>query len=666
MQQQNFRTMSNALRILTVDAIGYAGSGHPGTPLGMADVATVLFSQILKQDPLSPAWPDRDRFVLSSGHGIMLLYALQHMIGYPHMTKDALRALRRSHSVTPGHPEHDSVHAIEATTGPLGQGLGNAVGMAVAEEMLRAEFGPELVNHYTYTMIGDGCLMEGISQEVISLAGHWGLKKLIVLFGDNKITIDGPVDIASSEDTLARFRACGWRVESIDGHNFEEIRDALLRAQSADAPSLIACRTIIGYGVPDLEGTEKVHGGALEEARIKAMRKALGWTWEEPFFVPEDICSAWKIAGEKHRAERMAWEERQRSSSRHEAFVERLSGSLPAPAREMIAAFRRKTAEAVSSRPMARATRQWSGDVLKQVCPAMPSLIGGAADLSESTGALASPESIFSRTHPAGRHIYYGVREHGMAAIMNGLALHGGVRPYGGTFFAFSDYMRPAIRLSAMMKQPVIYIFTHDSIGVGEDGPTHQPVEQLLSLRAIPELNVFRPADAFEVADCWELALNDTCTPSALCLSRQSVPSMRQSLPQDGLCARGAYVFSSAPEHEHHIDIWATGSEVALACAVQKRLAEDGLGVRVISVPCWRLFDQQPQRYRMSLTGAPVHKAVIEAGLLWGWERYVGADASFFGIETFGFSGSPKDLYAHFGLTEERIAATLKTKVRKN
>ena len=647
------RVLANAIRALAMDAVEKAKSGHPGMPMGMADVATVLFARHLKFDAAAPDWPDRDRFVLSAGHGSMLLYALLHLTGYPGMDISELQAFRQLGSRTPGHPEYGHAAGIETTTGPLGQGLANAVGMALAERILNARLGGDIVDHRTYCLVGDGCLMEGISQEAISLAGHLRLNRLIVLFDDNAVSIDGPTALATSDDTLARFAAAGWAAERIDGHDHAAIEQALTRARAAERPSLIACKTLIGYGAPGKQGTAASHGEPLGAAEVAAARAALGWV-DAPFEVPSDVLAAWRAVGARGRALRRAWEAR--AARLDDDARAALGDPVSAAAKAAIAAALGELKRAFASNPGALATRAASQRVLEKITPLLPSLIGGSADLTGSNGTKTKHHTAITAGAFGGNYIHYGVREHAMAAAMNGLALHGGCVPYGGTFLAFTDYCRPALRLSALMGRRVIYVMTHDSIGLGEDGPTHQPVEHLAALRAIPNLLGFRPADAIEVAECWELALAAAGRPSLLALMRQAVPQLRGASPERGLCARGGYVLSEAARGRRDVTLLATGSEVAVAVAAQSLLAERGLDAAVVSLPCWQLFAAQPPEYRAEVLGtAP--RIGIEAAIGQGWERWLGDNGLFIGMDGFGASAPAAKLYAHFGISAGCVAA---------
>ncbi|HEX6001008.1 MAG TPA: transketolase [Hyphomicrobiaceae bacterium] len=651
--------MANALRALAMDAVEQAKSGHPGMPMGMADVATVLFTQYLKFDAAAPGWPDRDRFVLSAGHGSMLLYALLHLTGYPRMTLDELRNFRQLGSRTAGHPEYGHAPGIETTTGPLGQGLGNAVGMALAERLLNARLGDDIVDHYTYVIAGDGCLMEGISQEAISLAGHLRLNKLIVLFDDNQISIDGPTSLATSDDQIARFEASGWNTLRVDGHDPDVISGAIELARRSDKPTLIACRTVIGFGAPTKQGKASTHGSPLGSEEIAGAREKLGWAYP-PFEVPDAVLSAWRACGARGAGERAAWTERwQRLDAKARAAVEHpVEAAAPAIAEAIATA---KTAAASSSSK--KGTRNWSEATLEHLIPALPALIGGSADLTGSNNTRIKSQPVVSADSFAGSYIHYGVREHGMAAAMNGIALHGGLVPYGGTFLVFSDYCRPSIRLSALMRQRVIYVLTHDSIGLGEDGPTHQPVEHLASLRAIPNLNVFRPADGVETAECWELAVQSDAAPSILALTRQAVPNLRTAAMAENLCAKGAYVLAETAGKARDVTLLATGSEVGVVMEARALLAKDEIEAAVVSMPCWELFATQPAAYRTEVLGtAP--RVAVEAAVHFGWERWLGENGAFIGMQGFGASAPAAQLYEHFGITPSKVAAAARELIR--
>ena len=643
------KDMANAIRALAMDGVEQAKSGHPGMPMGMADVATVLFTQFLKFDAGAPDWPDRDRFVLSAGHGSMLLYALLHLTGYPGMSIDELKRFRQLGSKTAGHPELGHAPGIETTTGPLGQGLGNAVGMALAERMLNARHGDGIVDHHTYVIAGDGCLMEGISQEAISLAGHLKLGKLIVLFDDNSISIDGATSLAVSDDQVKRFEASGWAATRIDGHDPAAITKAIAAARASDRPTLIACKTVIGYGAPTKQGKASTHGEPLGADEIKGAREKLGWA-HAAFEVPADVLAAWRTAGARGTAQRKAWE--QRAAKMAPAA---LRDPIDAVAAEAIKAAIAEIKAEFTAAPPKLATRQSSQKVLEKLVPVLPALIGGSADLTGSNGTRTKHHTPVGADNFGGNYIHYGVREHGMAAAMNGLVLHGGIVPYGATFLVFTDYCRPSIRLSALMGQRVIYVMTHDSIGLGEDGPTHQPVEHLASLRAMPNLNVFRPADAVEVAECWEVALLSSGTPSILTLTRQGLPALRTAGERENLSARGAYVLAEASGAKRDVTILATGSEVSLAMEAREQLGKSGVQATVVSMPCWELFAAQPETYRKAVLGSGPRVAV-EAAVGMGWERWIGEHGTFIGMSSFGASAPAPKLFEHFGITATHVA----------
>ena len=644
--------LANAIRVLSMDAVQAANSGHPGMPMGMADIATVLFTRFLKFDPADPAWPDRDRFVLSNGHGSMLLYSLLYLTGYPDIDIEQIRCFRALASRTAGHPEYGHAAGIETTTGPLGQGIANAVGMALAERMMAARHGAELVDHYTYVFAGDGCLMEGLSHEAASLAGHLGLGRLIILFDDNAISIDGATDLAVGDDQVARFAAYGWDTCRIDGHDPGAIAEAIEAAKGNGRPSLIACRTVIGYGAPNKQGTAATHGAALGAEEVAATRLALDWPHAE-FEIPEDIVSTWRDAGARGKAARQAWQQRldRLAPDAKTRFEVALSGDVPAAADHAIDALRKSL---IADQPK-MATRQASKMALEVLTSEITNFAGGSADLTGSNLTLVAGMSAVSAGAYSGSYIYYGVREHAMAATMNGIALHGGLIPYGGTFLIFTDYCRPAIRLAALMRQRVIYVMTHDSIGLGEDGPTHQPVEQLASLRAMPNLNVFRPADSVETAECWALAVKSADTPSVLALTRQGVATLRGEYEEDNPCARGAYVLREA-EGVRKVTLLATGSEVEIACAARDLLQADGVATAVVSMPCHELFDQQDAAYRKAVLGGDCVRVAVEAAVVQGWERYIGFDGGFVGMTGFGASAPAPALYEHFGITAAAVA----------
>jgi len=651
--------MANAVRALAMDAVEAAKSGHPGMPMGMADVATVLFTRFLKFDPTNPRWPDRDRFVLSAGHGSMLLYALLYLTGYADMTIDEIKRFRQLGSRTAGHPEYGMADGIETTTGPLGQGLATAVGMALAERLMAARFGADLVDHHTYVIAGDGCLMEGISHEAISLAGHFRLGRLIVLFDDNEISIDGATSLADSDDHLARFRAAGWDVRSADGHDPEAVAAAIEAARGTDTPSLVACRTTIAFGAPTKAGTAAAHGSPLGAEEIAGVRKALGWP-HPPFEIPTDILSAWRDAGGRGATVFRDWKRRfaQRTPAERNTFERVTEGRLPAECAAAIKDAKRTFAKEQAT----QATRVASGKVLSALTAAVPELIGGSADLTGSVNTKVAGQAVVTRDDFSGSYIHYGVREHAMAAAMNGLALHGGFIPYGGTFLVFADYARPAMRLSALMHQRVVYVLTHDSIGLGEDGPTHQPVEHLAMLRATPNMQVFRPADGVETAECWALALERRDGPSVLVLSRQGLPAVRSDHIDDNLCARGGYVLADA-DGDARATLLATGSEIQLALAARERLQAEGIPTSVVSLPCWELFDTQSEDYRTAVLGPGTVRVAVEAAMPMGWARYVGCEGAVVGMTGFGASAPAADLYEHFGITADAVVAAVKARL---
>ena len=645
--------MANAIRALAMDAVEAAKSGHPGLPMGAADIATVLFTRFLKFDPADPAWPDRDRFVLSAGHGSMLLYAVLYLLGYPDITIEEIKRFRQLGSKTAGHPEFGHAAGIETTTGPLGQGLGNAVGMALAERILAARFGDTAVDHYTYVLASDGDLMEGVSQEAIALAGHLKLAKLIVLFDDNGISIDGKVSLADSTDQVARVKASGWNATRIDGHDPEAIANAIEAARSSDRPTLIACRTTIGYGAPTKAGTEKTHGSPLGAEEVKGTREKLGWP-HPAFEIPSDILDLWRKAGARSRDTRKAWADRvaKLDAPARAEFERRLGGKL-VPA---LATAVRKVKENASAKPEEVATRKASEISLESLVEALPEMIGGSADLTGSNNTKTKSMKVIAPGNYGGSFIHYGVREHGMAAAMNGMALHGGVIPFSGTFLTFSDYCRPSIRLAALMNQRVIHVMTHDSIGLGEDGPTHQPIEHFAALRAIPNLLFLRPADLTETVECWQLALERMNGPSVLALTRQNLPSLRLRFVEENMCARGAYELSPASA-KAEISLFATGSEVSIAITAQAELEKKGIPTRVVSVPSFELFRAQPAAYRHAVIGTAPARVAVEAAIRMGWDEIIGTDGAFVGMTGFGASAPHKDLYKHFGITAEAVVA---------
>ncbi len=640
--------MANAIRALAMDAVEKAKSGHPGMPMGMADVATVLFTKFLKFDPEAPHWPDRDRFVLSAGHGSMLLYALLYLTGYPDMTIDEIKRFRQLGARTAGHPEYGHALGVETTTGPLGQGLATAVGMAIAERALAARY-PGLVDHHTFVIAGDGCLMEGVSHEAIDLAGNLRLSKLIVLWDDNRNTIDGSTALSTNVDQRARFEAAGWRTFAVDGHDPTAIEAALAEAMAQHRPTMIACRTVIGFGAPSKKGTEATHGAPIGAAEVEAARATLGWA-SPPFEIPADILAAWRAAGSRSRGERLAWEETLKDRPDRAQFEAAIAGDLPENFAERMAGYKR---ELVAKAPYV-ASRKASEMTLEVINAEVDTTLGGSADLTHSNLTITKGLRSLTAHDFSGRYVRYGIREFGMSAAMNGIALHGGFIPYGGTFFVFSDYARGAIRLSALMGLRVIYVLTHDSIGLGEDGPTHQPVEHFAMLRATPNLHVFRPCDAVETAECWELALASRATPSALLLSRQNLPTLRTSSAEN-LSARGAYVLSD-DEWGRDVTLLATGSEVSLAMEAAKALRAKGTKVAVVSMPSWDRFEAQPAEYRAEVLGA-APRIAVEAGARLGWDRWIGERGAFIGMTGFGASAPAGELYRHFGITADAIVA---------
>lgn len=648
-----------ALRVLAMDAVEAANSGHPGMPMGMADVATVLFEKHLKFDAAAPDWPDRDRFVLSAGHGSMLIYGLLHLAGYADMTLDELKRFRQLGARTAGHPEYGHAAGIETTTGPLGQGVATAVGMAIAEEHLAARWGRKIVDHRTWVIVGDGCLMEGISQEAIGLAGMQQLSRLIVLWDDNGISIDGKVSLSDKTDQLERFKASGWSVHSCDGHDPQDIDRALTEAAASPLPAFVCCKTHIGFGSPNKQDTKNAHGSPLGAAEIALVREAYGWS-DAPFVIPDDVRAAWAETGRRGAAEHAAWTERlgKLSGAKQAEFARVIAGEAPKKLVSALTAYRKAQSEAAPK----VATRKASEMALEVVNEVMTETLGGSADLTGSNNTLTKGLGVFSPENRAGRYVHYGIREHGMAAAMNGIALHGGAVPYGGTFLVFSDYARGALRLSALMGVRVGYVFTHDSIGLGEDGPTHQPVEHLAALRAMPNLNVFRPADIVETIEAWELTLTSPKTPSVLALTRQNLPTLRTEHSRQNLTARGAYVLAEA-EGRRQVILLATGSEVEIAMKARDLLQRDGFGTRVVSMPCWELFEAQDDKYRRSVLPQGPARVAVEAAVRFGWDRWLDGErgdrrkSGFVGMEGFGASGPIEALYPHFGITAEAVAA---------
>jgi transketolase len=653
--------MANAIRALAMDAVQKANSGHPGLPMGAADVATVLFTQFLKFDASDTKWFDRDRFVLSAGHGSMLLYALLYLTGNKTMTIEQIKNFRQLGSITPGHPENFVTPGIETTTGPLGQGIATAVGMALAERRMAAEFGGDIVNHHTYVLASDGDLMEGISQEAIAFAGHLKLNKMIVLFDDNGISIDGAISISDSVDQVKRFEAAGWAAERIDGHDPKAIADALTRAQKADRPTLIACKTTIGFGAPTKAGSEKSHGSPLGAEEIAGARKNLKWD-SPPFEIPQDVLDAWREAGSRGAKAHADWAKTfaSKDAGVRSEFERRMKGDLPVKALNE-AVSKMKTSLAAA--PKEIATRTASEHVLEVLTVAVPEMIGGSADLTGSNNTRVKGMVAISANNYGGRYVNYGIREHGMAAAMNGMTLHGGLIPYSGTFLVFADYLRPALRLAALMGERVIHVLTHDSIGLGEDGPTHQPVETVASLRAIPNLNVFRPCDTVETLECWQLALQAKDRPSVLALTRQNLPQLRLANDADNKCASGAYEISKA-DGEAKVSIFASGSEVSLAVEAQKLLAARGIATRVVSVPCMDLLLELPDTKKAAIIGKAPVKIAVEAAIRQGWDAVIGSDGVFVGMSGFGASASYKELYRHFGITAEAVAETAQARLK--
>lgn len=649
--QNNYRDMANAIRFLSADAIDKANSGHPGMPLGMADVATVLFAKYIKINPEQPRWFDRDRFVLSAGHGSMLLYSLLYLLGYPDIDIEDIKNFRQLGSKTAGHPEYGHLSGVDMTTGPLGQGISSAVGMALAERIVNAKFGNELCDHYTYVICGDGCLMEGISEEAASLAGHLKLNKLIVLWDNNNITIDGTVDKASSVNQIMRFEAMGWNTIEIDGHDYGQIENAIESAQSSDKPTLIACKTKIGFGAPNKCGTSKCHGSPLGAEETAAMRRELGWNYAS-FEMPFEVLEAWRKAGKRGQACYVAWNEFAKKAGKD--FQDYISDVLPQGWNKALAEVKNK---AIAEKTKV-ATRKASEMCLEAIVPNVPQIIGGSADLAASNLTFVNGMKTITATDYNGNNVMYGIREHAMGAIMNGMALHGGVIPYGGTFFVFSDYMRPAMRLAALMGIRVIYVLTHDSIGVGEDGPTHQPVEHLASFRAMPNIYTFRPCDVVETAEAWEVALISESTPGILVLSRQGLPLLRKSA-NENLTAKGGYVISDvASGKSRQATLIATGSEVSLAVAAQEKLREKGIETAVVSMPCTELFDKQNSQYQDEVLGN-CPRVAIEAASKFGWEKYVGLNGDIIGMDGFGASGPADKLYEYFGITVDEVVESV-------
>ena len=651
MQRSQRQRMADAIRFLAMDGVQAANSGHPGMPMGMADAAVALFADHIHVDPTCPTWPDRDRFILSAGHGSMLHYALNHLLGYKDMDAGQLKQFRQLGARTAGHPEYGHADGIETTTGPLGQGITTAVGMALAERRLASQFGRALVDHYTYVIAGDGCLMEGISHEAIDMAGHLKLGRLIVLWDDNDISIDGNTDIATSTNQLARFKAAGWQVTRVDGHDSDAVSAAIDVAKKSRKPSLIACKTVIGFGAPTLAGSHKTHGAPLGDDEIQATRTALGWD-HPPFEIPSDIRSLWQEIATRGLDMRTHWQARLDSSVKKSRFERAMSGELP----KALATRMRRYKKQLKAELPKIASRQASQMALEVINAAVPTMVGGSADLTGSNLTKTSQMRSITPGNYRGNYVHYGIREHAMGAVMNGMALHGGMIPYGGTFLVFSDYMRGSMRLSALMKQRVIYVLTHDSIGLGEDGPTHQPIEHLAMLRATPNMNVYRPCDAVETAEAWEIALESTETPSVMALSRQGLPTVRTERTNENLTQKGGYILRNV-RGARDITVMATGSEVAIALDAADVLKDQGYNVAVVSMPCWELFDQQSDQYRQSVLGS-APRIAIEALIGFGWDRYLRTQDVFIGMHDFGASGPAPELYQHFGITKERICET--------
>ncbi|MBQ8869781.1 MAG: transketolase [Alphaproteobacteria bacterium] len=654
--QYNYADMANAIRFLSADAIDKSKSGHPGMPLGMADVATVLFSEFVKINPKNPHWFDRDRFVLSAGHGSMLMYSLLYLLGYEDICLEDIKNFRQLGSKTAGHPEYGHLAGIDMTTGPLGQGISSAVGMALAERIINAKYGDDLCNHYTYVINGDGCLMEGVSQEAAELAGHLKLNKLIVLWDNNNITIDGTVASASSTNQLKRFEAFGWNTIEIDGHNYQQISEAIKSAQKSDKPTLISCKTTIGFGAPNKCGTPKCHGSPLGEDETSQMRKALNWDYA-PFVVPENILNMWRAVGEKSLKEFETWQKKADKVGR--GFADFIENKLPL---DFNAGLTQLKAEAIANKTKV-ATRKASNMCLEKIVGVVPQVVGGSADLAASNLTVVSASKTITADDYNGNNVAYGIREHAMAAIMNGMSLHGGIIPFGGTFFVFSDYMRPSMRLAALMGIRVIYVLTHDSIGVGEDGPTHQPIEHLASYRAMPNIYTFRPCDVVETAEAWEVALSLESAPSILALTRQSLPLLRESVVEN-LTAKGGYVISDVQSGKtRQATIIATGSEVSMAIEAQKLLREKGIEVAVVSMPCAELFDKQDPKYQDEVLGN-CPRVAVEAGIKFGWEKYTGLRGDIIGMDGFGASGPADKLFEYFGITVEEVVESVENLVK--
>lgn len=659
MKEVDPRQMGNAIRFLSMDAIERACDGHPGAPMGCADITTALFTKHLKFNPKDPKWFDRDRFVQSNGHGSMLIYSLLYLSGYTEMSIDQLMSFREFGSHCAGHPERDLDVGIEVTTGPLGQGIANAAGMAVAEAILNARFGDEIINHYTYALVGDGCLQEGLGQEVISLAGHLQLGKLIFLWDDNRMTDDGATHQALTDDVRARFRISGWHVIDCDGNDFDAVDAALTLAKKDPRPTMIACTTKIGFGIPRLEDTRAAHGGRVFKADTEAARKHLGWP-HEPFVIPQELLEAWRTAGRRHEGACAEWNDRvaKLDPAEQAEFRRILAGELPDGWQDGLLSFKKRMAEEKPEQPGIGS----SGLIIDLLSAAIPELISGAPDLEAATKHKNGMKP-FTPADRGGRYIHYGIREHAMGSMMNGMAAHGGVIPCGITFLVFSDYERPAQRMAAMMGLPVKFLFTHDSIGIGKNGPTHQPIEMLASLRAIPNMLVLRPADAVEMAECWEIMLNQRARPSSLITSRQAVPTLRQTHTEENKCSRGAYILADAQGGDRKVTIFATGSEVSVAMNARELLQAQQIPTTVVSVPSWELFEEQDDAYRVKIIGRGTLRVAIEAARKLGWERFIGEDGLFFGMNTFGESGPSEKIFERFGITNERVAAEVRGRI---
>lgn len=658
-----YRDLANCIRVLSMDAVEHAKSGHPGMPMGMADVATVLFAEYLNFNPIQPEWPNRDRLILSAGHGSMLLYSILYLTGYKEMGLNDIKSFRQLNSKTPGHPEYKHTEGVETSTGPLGQGLANAVGIALAEKIQASKLGDKIINHHTYVIAGDGCLMEGISHEAISFAGNFRLNKLIVLFDDNSITIDGNKNLTDSENQTMRFKAAGWYVQEIDGHNYLQISQALKNAKASKIPSMIACKTIIAYGAPTKSGSAKAHGSPLGMDEIQIIKESYRWDKIEPFYIPDKLLEIWRDIGKRSDTTFDRWIETASTLSENKKMIlKNLTNKqyIPALLTNAINQAKKKTSDSLTN----EATRKSSFTTLEFLTKEIPELVGGSADLTESNLTKTVSTSPITKNDFSGSYIYYGIREHAMAAIMNGLAIYGGIIPYGGTFLVFSDYARPAIRLSALMGLRVIYVLTHDSIGLGEDGPTHQPIEHLAALRAIPNLQVMRPADSIETIECWEIAIRSINTPSVLALTRQNINVHHRALPnEENFVSKGAYIISES-SLDLDVTIFATGSEVSIAIEAQKSLEQKNIGTRVISMPCMELFDKQPSEYITEILCNDSIKVAIEAAVSFGWHKYIGQHGIFIGMQNFGASAPAPDLFDYFGINADNVVKQVLKKIK--